>query len=904
VTGRAIDSATARRLGLPTGPTRSFPVSDPLMDSLAARKGYRITHYAADSLVMRQGRQGSELELRHDALVDQDGSKLQADSIHYVQTSCRLDAQGAPSLFGDGNVMIGDSLKYDNCLKRGVITNALTSFKQGGATWFMRGDLAVDSGSTRMFGASSSITSSDLPLPDYHFQAGEVKWLNKNVMIARPAVLYIRDVPLMWLPFIFQDIRLGRRSGVLVPRFGLNDLVRPTRSYQRHVSNLGYYWVPNDYIDLLGSLDWYSNRYIEVHGAMRYKWLDRFIDGGITYAKQSNLDGAGTSTQIGWNHSQAFDSRTHLTATVNYATSAAVIQQNTINPFLSTAQLSSQANFQKQFAWGTVNVGGSRSQNLSTPQVSQTFPQISFTPSPVNLTPWLTWSPGLSYTNSQTFHNNSGTLLVPAGTGTGSDTLSQFFDNRATSFSLTTPIRIGSWNWSNALAVSDVASNQRREFFVDSGRQKVLYVRTFQTTVDWSTGFTLPSLFSNSWKLQPSISVVNATSQGPTAIRNQFTGGSFVTQGKRLEFGATISPTFFGFFPGFGPLDRIRHSVQLLVRYAYAPSASVSDAFRHAIDPAGLNPTALSDPQQSISVGLSQNIEAKLKPPPGDTTGQARKIKLLSLSTSSIQYNFERAKQAGLTGWQTQTLTNTMSSDLIPGFSLSLTHDLWNGPVGFRTATFSPFLSNVSASFSISEATIRGIGGLLGLGGGGTKPAPTPAPGATPAPGPPGQPVPIPGGGLPPGYGGIPGTSPFRGPTGGGFSMNVSFTSTRFRPIKDSTIFAPVQLDTQYQGQSVVQRTQPGFFPQTGAGQEQMNVTMHFSPTPHWDLNWTTAYDFHTRQFGQQYIQLERDLRRWRASFAFVKSPNGNFGFNFTIQLRDEQDIKFDYDQQTFRQTQ
>src|SRR4029077_10149402 len=143
VQGRAIDTATARRLGLPTGPPRQFPPTDPLMDSLLARKGYRITHYTADSLVMHQGQRGSELELRHQALVDQDGSKLQADSIHYVQTNCRLDANGAPSLFGEGNVMIGDSLKYDNCLKRGVITNALTSFHQGGAVWFMRGDLAV-----------------------------------------------------------------------------------------------------------------------------------------------------------------------------------------------------------------------------------------------------------------------------------------------------------------------------------------------------------------------------------------------------------------------------------------------------------------------------------------------------------------------------------------------------------------------------------------------------------------------------------------------------------------------------------------------------------------------------------------------------------------------------------------
>ena len=88
----------------------------------------------------------------------------------------------------------------------------------------MRGDIAVDSSSTRMYGASSEVTSCDLPEPSYHFAAKEVKWLNKYVMVARPAVLYVRDVPVMWLPFMFQDIRPGRRSGVLTPLARFTDL--------------------------------------------------------------------------------------------------------------------------------------------------------------------------------------------------------------------------------------------------------------------------------------------------------------------------------------------------------------------------------------------------------------------------------------------------------------------------------------------------------------------------------------------------------------------------------------------------------------------------------------------------------------------------------------------------------
>jgi small conductance mechanosensitive channel len=76
---------------------------------------------------------------------------------------------------------------------------------------------------TAFYARNASITSFDDSIPDYHFQAKEVKMISKNIMVARPAVLYIGEVPVMWLPFIFQDMRSGRRSGVLTPRFGVSE---------------------------------------------------------------------------------------------------------------------------------------------------------------------------------------------------------------------------------------------------------------------------------------------------------------------------------------------------------------------------------------------------------------------------------------------------------------------------------------------------------------------------------------------------------------------------------------------------------------------------------------------------------------------------------------------------------
>ena len=142
---------------------------------------------------------------------------------------------------------MGEGIRYDTCRRRGIVNDALTNFTEGSTVWFLRGNVAQDSSSSRIYAGSSEITSCDLPTPHYHFSAKQMKWVSKNVLIARPVVLYVRDVPILWLPFIFQDVRPGRRSGILVPQFGLNDLVRPTRTYNRQITNIGYYWAPNDY---------------------------------------------------------------------------------------------------------------------------------------------------------------------------------------------------------------------------------------------------------------------------------------------------------------------------------------------------------------------------------------------------------------------------------------------------------------------------------------------------------------------------------------------------------------------------------------------------------------------------------------------------------------------------------
>lgn len=223
-------------------------------------------------------------------------------------------------------------------------------------------------------------------------------------------------------------------------------------------------------------------------------------------------------------------------------------------------------------------------------------------------------------------------------------------------------------------------------------------------------------------------------------------------------------------------------------------------------------------------------------------------------------------------------MTNSLASDLVPGFQLSLTHNLWEGQAGIDTSRFSPFLENVSASFQITAGTIRTFAGLFGvaLGGGrGTPPTAAAPPDSTRDPYA-DEPVRAYAGAQP--MQGFPGGSRYPGSFGParggsrGFSLGVQFSSTRTR-----------QATTSPSG-----------------GQRNLNLNLGFSPTRQWSVTWTTNYDLDTERFGQHYVRFERDLHRWTTSFAFVRSPNGNVAFNFYVSLTDLPDIKFDYDQQTY----
>ncbi|HEX9894709.1 MAG TPA: twin-arginine translocase subunit TatC, partial [Gemmatimonadales bacterium] len=586
---KKMDTASARRLGLPSAPTRAFPSPDSVMQALMSLDGYMATRYLSDSASLSNRDRSVRLGGR--AMTERDQRVLEAERISYKDEGCDLTAEGDPKMFDRSQVLVGDRLRYDTCIERGVVDGVLTTFAEQGADWILRANPGVvDSSSSRMFAGNGEITSCDLPVPHYSFSTKQVKWVSRSMLVARPAVLYVRDVPVAWIPFIFQDTKPGRRSGILVPQFGFNDIVRPDPGYERQLTNAGYYWAASDYFDVAGRFDWYSRRYIRWTVSGQYNVLNRFFRGAVDYARQTENTGT-VAQSIRWSHQQTFGITTTLAVSLDLATNSRVIADNAIDPLLNTQTLSSSVNFTKRFTWGSLTAGGTRRQTLSDEQLTQDFPTLALSPKPIDLSGSITWSPTFTFRN-QTATQAKQFLTFPLPGG-GVDSVEQTPSSRTTTVNFGTPLRLGAFNLANSIDLTDQLDRKLSGLSLkvpnddtpdptDSVSVDQTLAGSFESRLQWQFSFNLPLLFRGSWKLTPSVGVANKTS-GPFAIRNETTAGDWVVQGKRLSFGLSAAPTLFGLFGGFGPVSAIRHTFAPLISWNYAPRADISEEFARAV---------------------------------------------------------------------------------------------------------------------------------------------------------------------------------------------------------------------------------------------------------------------------------------------------------------------------------
>jgi hypothetical protein len=907
---------TARRPAGDSARTRTF-APDTLYDALLKLPGYTPVQYQGDSATFRTA--DHALRLYGNSTVTREGSEIQAkDSLVYRERSRFVEAYGQPKATGEGEDITANVMFYDLETRRATARGASTKITEG-ATWIVHGDVTSEA-AQRVYATDGVFTSDDRATPAYHFEAEKIMVIKNRILVGRPAVLYFRNVPVLALPFIVQDLEKGRRSGILVPQFSVNDIVRTSsrRSGEgtgRELSNVGYYWAINQYMGAQLAARWRSGSYRALAGGLEYKWRQRFLSGGATFENFWTTEAGGSrrfnfTTQDAWKPSE----NTDISVSGNYASDTGFERRRTIDPTRATQNLASTASLTHRFSWGNLSTTAERRQSLANDNVASTLPSFNLGLNPITL--FQSADPDHAhFFNDATLSFNAngsrsttqpGDALRTRNPGTSNTTLAASQSLTLHALSIGTSVNYGKAG-NDALAAIDSADAAPG---VSPLSLRALPGRD-QATLQWSATTSYQIKLISSTTISPSLSIsqnlvnVTDTASDTLVLRDPNRSrafGRFVSAPMRANFGAAINTDLYGFFPGFGPYTAIRHHVHPTISYSYVPG------FRSdTVQALAFGPEA-SRTQNQFTLGLEQTFEAKVRTPKVQHTdsagadsaraaGQeqgpppdARKVTMLAISTSSLLYSFVPQPRTAfdISGrrFQTPDITNTVRSDYLGGLNFTVAHSLFRDVLGtsgssaipassrFRGIVgdsgrivghqFDPFLTSLSTTFSLGQnsALFRFLGLTRGPNDTGRSGERAATPDTVRQ-----QPL------NPLGSGGA---TANRQETGRGpWTMSVRYSLSRLRPAASDSLRRGIS-----------------------SGNQDLSGNMSFYPTANWGVNWTTSYSLTDGRFTQHSLNFTRNLYRWQANFDFFRTATGNTAFAFRVHLVDLPDLKFDYHEQ------
>lgn len=321
----------------------------------------------------------STFNLNNGAQLKYRTATLDADTIWFNQESSVLVAAGDPVLRESRNPSLsGMRLKYNMNSRIGEIYYA-TTYQDNQQLNGMEVRRLPD---TRLQIARGDFsTCSDSTHQHFYFYGRRMVVKPKETITARPVVLNIADVPVAVLPMIVAPLKSGRKSGLLTPKFGGDQV----QGY--YFSNLGFYYAPNDYWDatIKGDIIEGEEARFErstLTGEVRYK-LRYVLDGNISYTSYlQEFDLANSGYDISFTHNQNLtpDGKHTLSGSGSFVSSQSVRKDNALE---AETILNQQANAQMTYSgkFGTnksLTVKASQQHNLVTDLMERQIPDVQY----------------------------------------------------------------------------------------------------------------------------------------------------------------------------------------------------------------------------------------------------------------------------------------------------------------------------------------------------------------------------------------------------------------------------------------------------------------------------------------------------------------------------------------------
>jgi lipopolysaccharide assembly outer membrane protein LptD (OstA) len=260
---------------------RFFAILIPLFSTsfAEAQDKKSIAQFGGDKTTLR--RKENLVLLRGNAFVIRENEVIRADEIDYNSATEHVNARGRVVYQFSEYTVRADAIDLDLAIHVGTVYNGSVS----NGRFTLRGSRLDQEGLTH-FQVKDFNYSTCFDCPNSWEMTGrDVDVTLESYAYIHDFVFKVKDASLFWLPFAVVPVKTQRQSGVLFPRFGVNQVYGP-------FSVIPYYWAINPWSDMTFGLGYYGSRGTRFEWEGRYTLTDRSNGNAHLYwTRDSSVNG-------------------------------------------------------------------------------------------------------------------------------------------------------------------------------------------------------------------------------------------------------------------------------------------------------------------------------------------------------------------------------------------------------------------------------------------------------------------------------------------------------------------------------------------------------------------------------------------------------------------------------------
>ncbi len=289
--------------------------------------------------------------------------------------SFEVHVVGHPVLIEGNERIVGDKMEFNFETQRGRIVRGRTKMEGGHFT----GD-AIKRVSEKVFNVrGGTFTTCDKEdSPHFHFWAQKMKLIEGERIIAKPIVLFFGQIPVLALPFGMFPTETGRRSGIIIPKYG------QTSDEGRSLRDLGYYWAISDYMDARLTADFFEKSGWIMNGNFNYNWRYHFrgsISGSLTRKNFASTGRNQRTWNVRVNHSQEINKSSSFNVSANFVNDNSFLRTFSLDQDERLQrEISSQATYTKRWKSlrSNMSLNLSETRDTESGRIVRSLPRLTF----------------------------------------------------------------------------------------------------------------------------------------------------------------------------------------------------------------------------------------------------------------------------------------------------------------------------------------------------------------------------------------------------------------------------------------------------------------------------------------------------------------------------------------------